>query len=186
MQNLRPSLRPLPEGYNLSDWRICAATWFGSGLIKPASGTWGSLASLPFILLILCFSTESDFLWLGIFIVLTFFVGLYCSHYYMQISKKHDASEIVIDETCGLSISCAPLLMLEITSGSQYIVSIFFIFLLFRFFDAAKPFPIGWLDKKVKGALGVMIDDVVAGICAAIVFWAMYNWGIIKMLSSYF
>lgn len=165
------SLRKLPEGTHLSQPFTLLATWFGSGLIKPASGTWGSLASLPFILALFMVPYPYSALSLLSFIALTFFIGLWAAHRYMAISKNHDASEIVIDETCGLAISFLCLLSMGSTyKTSEGLLYTVLIFGLFRFFDAVKPYPINYLDKNIDGAIGVMIDDIAAGIAASLTF----------------
>jgi phosphatidylglycerophosphatase A len=174
------SLRPLPSNTSLKQPSTLLATWFGSGLIKPAPGTWGSLASLPFIVLIVFgLPAPYNLMTLCAFILSTFVIGLWVSDIYMRAAKRHDASEIVIDETCGLAISFLALF----ASSSQGVsipiwLSVIIIFALFRFYDALKPFPINALDRKVEGALGVMIDDCAAGLFASatyiggIMLWA--------------
>lgn len=169
------SLRKLSPQTPLWQPDTLLATWFGSGLIKPASGTWGSLASLPFILVICLYCGSAISLYA--FIALTFVIGTWVSHRYMQKTKKHDASEIVIDETCGLSICFIPFFMLNISDIQHITLYTAFAFVGFRFFDALKPWPISWCDKKILGALGVMIDDVLAGIVTAILIykgWALW------------
>lgn len=164
------SLRPLPQGTRLSQPSTLLATWFGSGLIKPASGTWGSLASLPFIIAILYLPSPLNALALGIFILASFIIGLWAARTYMHSSGTHDASEIVIDETCGLAISFLPLLMYNGLSNTALMIYSAVLFLLFRFYDAAKPWPISWMDKNIGGAFGVMIDDCAAGIFTCLTF----------------
>lgn len=165
------SLRPLPAQTKMSDLSTLLATWFGSGLIRPASGTWGSLASLPFVSFIVFFLPEPYNLYtlLG-FILMTFMVGLWASTEYMKISNTHDASEIVIDETCGLAITFLGLFYVQDFVDINYLLSTLVLFVLFRFYDAVKPFPISYLDRSVTGSLGVMIDDCAAGIFASLTF----------------
>jgi len=164
------NLRPLTNGLSLRQPSTLIATWFGSGLIRPASGTWGSLASLPFVAAIFFLPAHMIAAVLCAFILISFAVGLWASARYMKTAQKHDASEIVIDETCGLAISFLPFLMYNEINNLSFLVSIAVIFGLFRFYDAAKPYPISYLDKNVGGAMGVMIDDVLAGICAGLTY----------------
>jgi phosphatidylglycerophosphatase A len=89
---------------------------------------------------------------------------------YMKIAQKHDASEIVIDETAGLAVSFLSLIYYTPSTNVDLMIYAFILFVLFRFFDALKPFPINWLDNNLKGAWGVMIDDIAAGFAAAITF----------------
>jgi phosphatidylglycerophosphatase A len=136
------------------------ATFFYSGYLKPASGTWGTLASLP-----LCLAVTYQFgLW-GIVIaaLLLFTIGLWAAHQYEIETGEHDSSRIVIDEAAGMMIACIPLTL------SFDWITIVVCFALFRLFDAVKKGPVGWLDKNINGALGVMIDDIAAGLMASIV-----------------
>ena len=75
--------------------------------------------------------------------------------------REKDSGMIVIDEAVGLWIAMIPCVLTPLSVGLAFV--------LFRVFDILKPFPIGWLDKRVNGATGVMIDDVLAGIYAALV-----------------
>ncbi len=168
---LKLSLRKLGTDTPLSHPAVLLATWFGSGLIKPASGTWGSVASLPFVA-IFCLWLDS-FTGLLSFIFLSFVIGLWASQIYMNKSGQHDASEIVIDETCGLSISCIPYFILNIQNMQGQMSLLLLCFALFRLFDAAKPWPISWCDRHIGGAFGVMFDDVLAGIAAAVSCYAI-------------
>ena len=131
-------------------------TWFGSGLLKPASGTWGTLFALPFAILILNFYGKSALLLASIFV---FFIGIFASNLYIGKNKKLDPKEVVIDEVAGMFIS-----LLAITSINFLQISLAFIF--FRCFDITKPFPISWVDKNIKSGLGIMLDDIIAGIFA--------------------
>ena len=140
---------------HLASW---IATFGGSGLISPASGTWGTLAALPFGIYFL--NTGGASLLLSI-AVLFFILGLWASKHVEQMMREKDSGNIVVDEAVGLWIALIPSLYTNL--------SIALAFILFRIFDILKPFPIGWLDKRYKGAMGVMIDDVVAGIYAAFI-----------------
>lgn len=143
------------------------ATWFGSGFIKPASGTWGTLASLP-----LCLLITSYFGLLGVIIgsMTLFAIGLWVTHLHQKDTGRHDPSEVVIDETVGMLIACVPLLYLF---NWQMILSCF---VLFRIFDAIKIGPVGWLDKNINGEFGVMIDDVAAGLMTTIIILGYLIW----------
>ena len=171
------SFRALAPNISLAQPSTLLATWFGSGLIKPASGTWGSFFSLPFIVPLFFLPAPFDAICLIMFIIFTFIVGLWAAQSYMNASNTHDASEIVIDETCGLAISFLSFLLYTPLQCNELVISSIIIFALFRLFDAAKPYPISYLDKNVKGALGVMIDDVAAGLCASVIYlWGRMIW----------
>ncbi len=135
------------------------ATWFYSGHLKPASGTWGTFAALPLCLL--------SVFYLGFwghiaFTITLFIIGLWATNVYTNATQKHDPSEVVIDEVAGMMIASLPLFY------SFDWPMIFMCFILFRIFDAVKIGPVGWLDKNINGAWGVMIDDIAAGLMASI------------------
>lgn len=152
----------------LSDWEgrwsslsFWLAVGLGSGLLRPAPGTWGSLFGLG-----LGFWALSIGVAIEIFLAAIIVVSLLGTIVINQIEAQsgiHDAPEIVIDEVAGIWIAILPLYHL----GTSY-VPLLLCFVLFRFFDIVKPWPIGWLDKKVSGGFGVMIDDIVAGVFAII------------------
>lgn len=151
------------------------ATWFYVGHLRPAPGTWGSLAALPF---------AYGMLWLGwglwhlvLASLVVFILGVWATHVETQGTDNHDPSEIVIDEVVGQWLALSPLFMLNSMfsfsdrSGLQSVeLYIFFAigFGLFRLFDILKPWPVSWADEK-STPFGVMFDDVLAGLMAAIV-----------------
>ncbi len=145
-------------------WRSPAfwlAVFFGSGLMRPAPGTWGSLAALlAGYGMIAAGATLPLFVFA---IVLVTLLGTLAINRIEVSSGIHDAPEIVIDEVAGMWIAMVPCYFLP---ASPYLFVTAFI--LFRIFDILKPWPIGWLDQKVGGGFGVMIDDIVAGIFAVI------------------
>ncbi len=141
------------------------ATWFGTGLLPGAPGTWGSLAALPFAWALT--SLGGPWLLLGA-AVLVFVAGLWASARYMQAVGVHDPGAVVIDEVAGqwLTLTVAPLEPLAYLLG----------FVLFRIADVLKPWPASWLDRRVGGAFGVMIDDVAAAIYAGAVLAIAVHW----------
>ncbi len=134
------------------------ATWFGSGYLPKAPGTWGSLAALPFAWGILMVAPGALALLTASLLLL--FVGVWASALHSATLGTHDAGEIVVDEVVGqwIVLAAAPLSPLGWVAA----------FVLFRFFDVAKPWPISWIDKRVSGGWGIMLDDVVAGILGAL------------------
>lgn len=143
------------------------ATWFGSGYLQPASGTWGTLASLP--LCLLCVSYLNQFWFICVSLIL-FFIGLWATSLYQKNTKKHDPSEVVVDETTGMMLASIPLYY-------QFDwIMVFVCFTLFRIFDAVKIGPVGWLDRNVNGSLGVMLDDIAAGIMTSICILGYLIW----------
>ncbi|OGV31801.1 MAG: phosphatidylglycerophosphatase [Legionellales bacterium RIFCSPHIGHO2_12_FULL_35_11] len=137
---------------------------FGSGLITNAPGTWGTLAAIPLYLLLLNIPSSLYFL----ITVLLFMLGTVVSEKVTNDLGVEDYKGIVIDEIVGF------LLVMFLVPFS--LSSLFLGFILFRIFDIWKPWPIGWLDTKIKGGLGIMVDDVVAAIYASVllhlIIWA--------------
>ena len=127
---------------------------FGSGLAPKAPGTFGTLVSIPLYWLISDLSI-SRYLATCLIVCL---IGIYICGSTSKRLKLHDHPGIVWDEFTGFFIT-----MIGISfSWTNVIIG----FVLFRIFDIFKPWPINWLDKRVKGGLGIMIDDIVAGILA--------------------
>jgi phosphatidylglycerophosphatase A len=130
---------------------------FGSGLSPRAPGTMGTIVAVPLYLLMAAFL--SPHVYLGLIIV-SFVIGIYLCGRTAKDLGVHDHGGIVWDEFVGywITMFMVPLSWYGVLAG----------FILFRLFDILKPFPIGWLDSKVKGGLGIMLDDVLAGVYAAI------------------
>lgn len=128
------------------------ALGFGSGMMAKAPGTFGTLAAIPIYLLMAPLSIE----WYLGLTLLSVILGFYICHVAAKDMGVHDHGAIVWDELAGLLIT-----MIAAPAGWIWIV---IGFTLFRFFDILKPWPIRWLDAKVKGGFGIMIDDVLAGL----------------------
>ncbi|PCI00287.1 MAG: phosphatidylglycerophosphatase A [Alphaproteobacteria bacterium] len=143
------------------------ATFFYSGYMKPASGTWGSFAALPVCLLTVHYGGIFGII-LGSLVL--FCIGLWAANAYERATGEHDSSHIVIDEAAGLMLACIPLLY-DFSWGM-----IGACFILFRLFDAVKKGPVGWCDTHVSGAFGVMIDDIVAGLMTVILILGYLLW----------
>lgn len=132
------------------------ALGFGSGLAAKAPGTFGTLGAVPLYLLL---SQLSLPLYLGITVFFAF-AGIYICGKAAKDMGVHDHGSIVWDEVVGLLIT-----MLAAPAGFIWLAIGFG---LFRFFDIVKPWPIRWLDAKIHGGFGIMIDDVLAGVFAFI------------------
>ncbi|WP_341937972.1 phosphatidylglycerophosphatase A family protein [Marinimicrobium sp. C2-29] len=134
---------------------------FGSGLAPKAPGTFGTLAAIPVYWLIQDLAVPLYLLWLAV----TFVLGVYWCHRSSVALGVHDHGGIVWDEMVGywLTMFMAPAGWLWMLLG----------FVLFRFFDILKPWPISWLDRRVEGGFGIMIDDVLAALYALIVLQAL-------------
>ncbi|GAA7682702.1 phosphatidylglycerophosphatase A [Helicobacter pylori] len=136
--------------------RACFLTLFFSGYSKKAPGTIGSLVALLLGLPVLIFSANTLFL-AAIFIGLIAIVQIDKEE---EESKIHDSSYIVIDELVGMWLAMA-------ISGLS-LVGVVLSFIFFRIYDITKPSLIGKIDKEVKGGLGVVADDALAGVLAGL------------------
>lgn len=136
-------------------------TTLGLGRLPKAPGTFGALGGIPLVWGLAHLSLPARVLvLLGLTLVST-----YVADAYLRLHQRRgDPQEIVMDETIGMAIAAVavpwhpPLVVLA--------------FLLFRVFDIAKPGPVGWADRRLKGAWGIMLDDVIAGLLAAPLVWA--------------
>ena len=144
------------------------ATWFGAGLLRPAPGTWGSLAALPLVWLL---HVLGGFLLVALATVAVFLLGWWVSVIETRGAADPDPSEIVIDEVAGMFLALWP-----VSLGAQFAgVDVLRLwpgwvvaFLAFRLFDIWKLGPIGWADR-MHTPLGLMLDDILAGLFAAVV-----------------
>ena len=142
-------------------------TFGGSGLSPKAPGTVGTLASLPVGLAILYYvGIETLFM---ATIVITV-IGIFEINKYEKETGTHDQQHIVIDEAAGMWLSLMIAYSTAITLSYPYaeILAILLSFAAFRLFDIWKPSTIGWIDRELKGGLGVMLDDVLAGIAGGL------------------
>jgi phosphatidylglycerophosphatase A len=131
------------------------ALGFGSGLAPKMPGTFGTLAALPLVVLLSYYASFSVYL---IVTILVSIVGIWICGKTAADMDVHDDSSIVWDEVAGMLIT-----MLAVPLSWQTLLAGF---VLFRFFDILKPWPISYLDKHVHGGFGIMIDDVLAGLFA--------------------
>jgi phosphatidylglycerophosphatase A len=141
------------------------ALGFGSGLAPMAPGTFGTLAAVPLYWFLL---QGLPLPWLLAVIAVSFVVGIWLCDATAKDLGVHDHPGIVWDEFVGLWISC-----IALPAGWPWLVAAF---VLFRFFDILKPWPIRWLDTRVPGGLGIMVDDVLAGIFALVLLQLAAMW----------
>jgi len=156
-------------------------TMFGLGKIPKVPGTFGSLATI--IILYILFHTlnlSSNLILIGLIVIFIF--SFLAVTNYIKDSENKDPKEVIIDEFVGQSI---PIYLYEISHGTEksadeaiifYSVS----FILFRFFDIVKPFPVSYFDKNFKNSFGVIMDDVCAG------FYVVLSLICFMVLNSYF
>ena len=145
-----------------------AATFFYIGFLRPAPGTWGSIAAIVLAYTLLITLGFSTFLFILVF---TIIIGFWSTKNYInKSSEKSDPSEVVIDEVIGQWITVLPIgYILEVDKFLRD--ELWFVwlwaFVSFRFFDIIKLGLIGWADN-LGGALGVLLDDILAGIAAGL------------------
>jgi len=144
------------KGLKLSNPIHLAAIGFGSGLSNKAPGTFGTLAAVPLYYLLSFLPLE---LYIGVLVVASL-LGFWICNITSRDMGVHDHKSIVWDEFVGYWIT-----MVMVPFSLQWAIVGF---VLFRFFDILKPFPISWLDKKVGGGFGIMIDDIAAGIVSSV------------------
>jgi phosphatidylglycerophosphatase A len=144
-------------------WILFLATGGGTGKIPVAPGTFGSLLGL---LLAWCVSGWHAGL-LTLFALVFGGLAVWVAHQAERILGTKDPGAIVIDEVVGMLVAC---LGLSLTPASAVIL-----FILFRLFDISKPFPVGWLDRRLSGGVGIVADDVAAGILYNLLYRAG-NW----------
>ena len=137
---------------------------FGSGLAPKAPGTFGTLAAIPLYLLL---SSGGRALFLvGLVVILL--AGIWICGEAARVLDNHDHPAIVWDEIAGYMVTMA---LVQVS-----IANILAGFILFRFFDIIKPWPIKWADQHVHGGTGIMLDDILAGVFAAVILWLINAW----------
>lgn len=160
------------KGVSLSDPGHLLSLGLGSGLLPWAPGTWGSLLALPVYLVLSPYGPLTYVAW----VLLLLAVGIYLAGRTARALGVHDHSAIVIDEVVGMMVT-----LVWVRPGWFAVVAGF---LLFRFFDIVKPWPIKRIDRDVGGGLGIMLDDVLAGIMAAIVLQGLLYWAPLPLVGA--
>ena len=140
-------------------------TMFGIGKLKPIPGTYGSLITVILLYFLFHkFEINSNLILLGLVVIFIYSFSAITNH--TKDKENKDPSEIIIDEFIGQSI---PIYLYEISHGtdkdsSEALIFYAVCFVLFRYFDIMKPFPVSYFDKKHKNSFGVIMDDVCAGL----------------------
>jgi len=140
-------------------------TCFGIGSLRFAPGTIASLVTTTFLFSLFHVMQLSHATILLILLII-FVYSFYAVSEYIKFNKNKDPKEVVIDEFIGQSI---PIYLYEISHGTikesqEAILFYLYIFILFRYFDITKPFPVSYFDRNFKNSFGVILDDVVAGL----------------------
>ncbi len=174
---------PLPVGASMLDRMVYwLGLGLGSGLPRRAPGTWGTVGGLIIAIPLL----SLGFIPFLILTILSCILGVWICGRTAELMQGHDDPHIVWDEWAGIWITLLPLSYMGIADDNFWknvsqelsIFAIVVAFILFRFFDIVKPPPIGWADKRVAGGLGIMLDDIIAGIMAAVV-WVAVMFGVL-------
>ena len=140
-------------------------TMFGIGNIKKIPGSVASLVTTLFLFLLFhIFNISADVILICIIVI--FFISIYAVNIFIKNLDNKDPKEVVIDEFIGQSI---PICLYEVAhegvkETNQVLTFYFIMFILFRIFDITKPYPVSYYDKNFKNSLGVIMDDVVAGL----------------------
>lgn len=146
-------------------WHLLA-TGFGSGLFPWMPGTMGSLAAIPFWWLMAFLPLPAY----ALLVTLGIFLGVYLCHRTAKDMGVHDHGSIVWDEFIGMWIT---LMALPSKTWSWVFAGL----VIFRLFDIWKPWPINWCDRNVKGGLGIMTDDIIAGaLSAGVLYYLGHYW----------
>lgn len=156
---------PSPRPSLANPW-VLIATGFGSGYLPKAPGTWGSAVAVLLAIPILSLGGVPA---LAVGMVLVTAIGIHATRVYTDLSGEQDPGPVVVDEVAGqwLTLLVCPLEPLWLLAG----------FLAFRLFDILKPPPVRQIDRRMKGAVGVMLDDLVAGVYGALLIMVL-QWGL--------
>ena len=149
----------------IKNFNSLLVTMFGLGKIRFMPGTLGSLATTIFLFYLFhTLNISSDMILIGWIII--FIYSFYAVSTHTKDNKNKDPGEIIIDEFLGQSI---PIYLYEISHGTikeinEAIIYYGLFFILFRYFDIMKPFPVNFFDKNFKNSFGVIMDDICAGL----------------------
>jgi len=155
-------------------------TMFGLGKVPKIPGTFGSLATVVVLYLFFhIFNISSNIILIGLIIIFIYSFSAVALH--IKNNENKDPKEVVIDEFIGQSI---PIYLYEISHGieknpNEAIIFYGICFILFRYFDIMKPFPVSFFDKNFKNSFGVIMDDVCAGfyvVLSLICFMVLKNY----------
>jgi phosphatidylglycerophosphatase A len=154
--------------FQLRRWQHFLALGFGAGLAPKAPGTVGTLVAIPFIVAF----ASLGVIWYGLFLTVGTLLGIYVCGKAAKDVGEHDHGAIVWDEIIGFALTMllVPLSVQTLLAG----------FLLFRFFDIVKPWPIRWFDKKVHGGLGIMLDDLLAAVPCWLILQALLHYQVLS------
>ena len=164
MSKVRSDNSPLLDIFKKSGFSgrtaLVLSTWFGTGCLPIAPGTFGTLAAAPLILVL----NNLGIWYSAVTLLFIVAIAVWSAGLAQDLLKKKDASEIVIDEVAGFLLATALLPFSWLSLG--------LVFFLFRFFDILKPFPIKNLER-LSGGIGIVMDDLLAGLYACAGTWTI-------------
>ena len=154
-------------------WATLVATSMGAGFVPKAPGHSGTLTAVP---LAWALARGGRWVFVGGLVVVTL-IGWWAAELFGRASGKEDDQRIVIDEVAGylttlLLVPCSP-------------INLILAFLLFRLFDVTKPPPVRQLDRHIGGGLGVMVDDLAAGVYAGGILFALQHFGVSARIATW-
>ena len=164
-------IKPLTKGKSVIFFIFTLiSTGFFVGKIKYAPGTFGSLLAI----LLCIFFVKLSILYQCVILSLILILGTFATHLYLiKINDlKKDPKEVVIDEIFAVLMMTFLAQIIHSNFEWHHFVSIF---VLFRFFDILKPYPISYIDKNIHGANGIMLDDILAGLAGFLVYILAYS-----------
>ena len=155
-------------------------TLFGIGKLKKIPGSYASLVTTIFLFFLFhILNISPNIILIGVIII--FFISLYSVNIFIKDLENKDPKEVVIDEFIGQSIPiCLYEIAHETTNEFTQVLTFYFImFILFRIFDIAKPYPVSYYDKNFKNSFGVIMDDVCAGlyvVAVLVLYMVIASW----------
>jgi phosphatidylglycerophosphatase A len=154
-------------------WATLVATSLGAGFMPKAPGHTGTLTAVPLAWAL----DRGGQLVFALGLVIVTAVGTWAAEIYVRATGKDDNQQIVVDEVAGylVTLFAVPRAPVNLILG----------FLLFRLFDVWKPQPVRWLDEHIGGGLGVMVDDLAAGVYAALCLFALQHYGVSARLAGW-
>lgn len=148
---------------------LIIATYFGLGLSPKAPGTVGSIGTIPLAFLLAYFFGVYGII---VAVIPIAVIGIYATDVLIRHQEEKDPGKVVIDEVAGQLL--AFLFVADALKGNTQDWWLYFVGLAaFRFFDICKMGPVKWFDSKMKNAVGVMMDDVCAGLMGGVIVWAV-------------
>ena len=156
---------PLPAALPALHPAALIGTWFGVGCLRPLPGTFASLAATLLAWPIMASGGRAALLIAG---AAAFLVGVWASHVFARADGSGDPSSVVIDEVAGqwLALVVVPYSVAGFACG----------FLAFRLYDILKPWPVDLAERALSGGLGIMVDDLVAALYAALAVALLFYW----------